>query len=126
MGLAACGGVWARSAQIRALLNLRFAKPMVCMRVAFHKNDGSHEHDEDNSDSYKEGVECWTSGATQTATKKELSAGLVEIASDMEMTEATGIVLQTTGLLGKRKVGERLRKKTGAFLKRLLLSKTNS
>ena len=28
---------------------------MVCMRVAFHENDGNHEndeHDEDNSDSY--------------------------------------------------------------------------
>ena len=35
---------------------------MVCVRVAFHENDGNHENDEndeDNSDSYKEGVECW-------------------------------------------------------------------
>ena len=35
---------------------------MVCMRVAFHENDGNHENDEDNSDSYKQGVECWISG----------------------------------------------------------------
>ena len=34
----------------RAFLNQWFAKPMVCMRVAFHAND---ENDEDNSDSYK-------------------------------------------------------------------------
>ena len=35
---------------------------MVCVRVAFHENDGNHENDEndeDNSDSYKQGVECW-------------------------------------------------------------------
>ena len=33
---------------------------MVCMRVALHENDGNHENDED--DSYKEGVECWIDG----------------------------------------------------------------
>ena len=32
---------------------------MVCMRVAFHENDGNRENDEDNSDSHKQGVECW-------------------------------------------------------------------
>ena len=49
----------------RVFLNLWFAKPMVCMRVAFHENDGNHENDEndeDNSDSYKQGVECWIRG----------------------------------------------------------------
>ena len=38
---------------------------MVCMWVAFHENDGNHENDENdehNSDSYKQGVECWISG----------------------------------------------------------------
>ena len=38
---------------------------MVCMRVAFHENDGNHENeenDEDNSDNYKQGVECWMRG----------------------------------------------------------------
>ena len=38
---------------------------MVCVRVAFHENDGNHENDEndeDNSDSYKQGVECWIRG----------------------------------------------------------------
>ena len=39
---------------------------MLCMRVAFHENDGNHENDriddEDNSDSYNQGAECWTSG----------------------------------------------------------------
>ena len=47
---------------IWVLLNLWFAKPMVCMQVAFHENDGNHEkrqNDEDNSESYKEGVDCW-------------------------------------------------------------------
>ena len=37
---------------------------MVCMQVAFHENDGYHENDEndeDNSDSCKQGVECWIS-----------------------------------------------------------------
>ena len=38
---------------------------MVCVRVAFHENDGNHENDEndeDNADSYKQGVECWIRG----------------------------------------------------------------
>ena len=46
----------------RVFLNLWFGKPMVCVRVAFHENDGNHENDENdegNSDSYKQGVECW-------------------------------------------------------------------
>ena len=47
----------------RVFLNLWFAKPMVCMRVAFHENDGNHENDENDED-------------TQTATYKELSAAL--------------------------------------------------
>ena len=49
----------------RAFLNLWFAKPMVCARVALHENDGNHENDEndeDNSDSYKQGVEWWIRG----------------------------------------------------------------
>ena len=41
------------------ILNLRFAKPIVCMRVAFHENDGNHEN---GSDSYKQGFECWIGG----------------------------------------------------------------
>ena len=36
------------------LLKLCFAKPIVCMRVALHENDGNHQNDEDNSDSYKQ------------------------------------------------------------------------
>ena len=46
----------------RVFLNLWFGKPMVCLWVAFHENDGNHENDEndeDNSDSYKQGVQCW-------------------------------------------------------------------
>ena len=38
---------------------------MVCLRVAFHENDGNHENDkndEDNSDSYQQGVECRING----------------------------------------------------------------
>ena len=38
---------------------------MVCVRVACHENDGNHENDENdkcNSDSYKQGVECWIHG----------------------------------------------------------------
>ena len=49
----------------RVFLNLGFAKPMVCVRDAFHENDGNHENDEngeDNSDSYKQGVEYWIRG----------------------------------------------------------------
>ena len=49
----------------RVFLNLWFGKPMVCVRVAFHESDGNHEndeYDEDNSDSYKQGVECWIRG----------------------------------------------------------------
>ena len=49
----------------QAFLNLLFAKPMVCTRVAFHENDRNHENNEtteDNSDSYKQGVECWIGG----------------------------------------------------------------
>ena len=56
----------------RAFLNLWFAKPMVCLRVAFHENDGNHENDkndEDNSDSYKQGVECWIRGKSRKPRK---------------------------------------------------------
>ena len=35
---------------------------MVWVRVAFHENDGNHENDENDSDSYKQGVECWIRG----------------------------------------------------------------
>ena len=35
---------------------------MVCVRVAFHENDGNQENDEGNSDSYEQGVECWIRG----------------------------------------------------------------
>ena len=41
---------------VRLFLNLWFAKPMVCVWVAFHEND------EDNSDNYKQGIECWFGG----------------------------------------------------------------
>ena len=53
------------SLYLRLFRNLWFAKPMVCMRVAFHENDGNYENgenDEDNSDSYKQRVECWING----------------------------------------------------------------
>ena len=67
--------------------------PMVCqndgcIRVAFHKNDGNHENDKKMK-------------TTQTATNKELSAGLAEIT---EMTKTKGNpgckprVAQRTGL----------------------------
>ena len=49
----------------RVFPNLWFGKPMVCVRVACHENDGHHENDENdkgNSDSYKQGVECWIHG----------------------------------------------------------------
>ena len=55
----------ALNALFRVFLNLWFAKPMVWVRVAFHENDGNHENDEideDNPDSYKQGVECWIRG----------------------------------------------------------------
>ena len=32
----------------RAFLNLWFGKSMVCVRVAFHENDGNHENDEND------------------------------------------------------------------------------
>ena len=65
-------------AKYRAFLDLWFAKPMVCMLVAFRENDGNHENDENNE-------------ATQTATNKELSAGFAEIMETTEMTKTTGI-----------------------------------
>ena len=43
-------------------LNLWFAKPMVCMWGAFHKNDGPQET-------------MKTTKTTQTATNKDMSAG---------------------------------------------------
>ena len=51
-----------RLSRNRAFLSLWFAKPMLCMQVAFHENDGNRENDEDNSDSHKQGVECCISG----------------------------------------------------------------
>ena len=38
---------------------------MVCVRVTFHEKNGNHENgenDEDSSDDYKQGVECWIRG----------------------------------------------------------------
>ena len=35
---------------------------MVWVQLAFHENDGNHENDENDSDSYKQGVECWIRG----------------------------------------------------------------
>ena len=32
----------------RVFLNLWFAKPMACVRFAFHENDGNHKNDENN------------------------------------------------------------------------------
>ena len=46
-------------------------QPAVCMRVAFHENDGNHENDEDNSHSYKQGAECWISENHATTQKTE-------------------------------------------------------
>ena len=54
----------------RVFLNPRFAEPMVCMRVAFHENDGDHENDENDehySDNYKQGVECWIRGNQESS-----------------------------------------------------------
>ena len=51
---------------------------MVCMRVAFHENDGNHENDEDDED-------------TRTATNKGLSAGFALITETTETTKTTGI-----------------------------------
>ena len=52
--------------EFRVFLNLwTFSKPMVCLRVAFHENNGSHENNvnkEDDSERYKEGVERWING----------------------------------------------------------------
>ena len=51
---------------------------MVCVRVAFHENDGNHENeenDEDSSDSYKQGVECWVRGNHAKHEKKNENHG---------------------------------------------------
>ena len=63
---------------IRVFLNLWFSKPMVCVRVAFHENDGNHEN-------------AKTTKTIQTATNKELSAGFAEITETTKMTKTTGI-----------------------------------
>ena len=46
---------------------------MVCMRVASHENDAKNgekdENDEDNSDSYKQGGECWIRGNHEKGTE---------------------------------------------------------
>ena len=42
---------------------------MVCVRAAFHENDGNHENDEndeEDSDSYKQGFEGWNSRVQTT------------------------------------------------------------
>ena len=65
----------------RAFLDLWFAKPMFCMQVAFHENDGYHKNDEHNSDSYKQGAKCWISGNhnyPQIRVKKKILHNLVE------------------------------------------------
>ena len=37
-----------RQTIFRAFIDLWFAKPMVCMRVAFHENDGNRDNNKDN------------------------------------------------------------------------------
>ena len=52
---------------------------MVCMQVAFHENDGNQENDdndEDNSDSHKQGVECWIRGNHGNRSNDENPKGL--------------------------------------------------
>ena len=64
---------------------------MVCVRVAFHENDGNRENgenDEDNSD---------------IVTNKELSAGFAEITETIEMTKTTKS--QGANHVGTRKGG---------------------
>ena len=65
--------------KIRVFLNLWFGKPMVCVRVAFHENDGNHENDEndkDNSDHYKQGVECRIRKEITETTKMTKTTGI--------------------------------------------------
>ena len=61
---------------------------MVCIRVAFHKNAGNHE-DDDNSE----------------ATNKELSAGLAEIMETTEMAK-TGVQITDSPNNGFRNTRE--------------------
>ena len=76
MGFCHVGPTWTTQLRyFRAFLNLWFAKPMVCMRVTFHENDGNQENDkndDDNSDSYKPGVERWIAEITETAEFTEI------------------------------------------------------
>ena len=83
---------WSDSLEVcRVFVNLWFAKPMVHMRVAFHENDGNHENDEDNPDSYKRGAECWTSG-------NHGNRGSHEKPCDSRVQSCKPRVPQTTGL----------------------------
>ena len=54
---------------------------MVCMRVAVHENDGSHEKTKTMK----------MMKTTQAARNKELSAGFAEIIKTTEMTKSTEI-----------------------------------
>ena len=72
-------------------LGAMVCQPMVGMPVALRENDRNHENDK-------------TTKTTQTATNKEVSAGLAEITETAQMTKTTGIwgckprAPQTTGL----------------------------
>ena len=79
----------------RVFINPWFAKPMVCVRVAFTKTTEITKTTK-------------TTNTTQTATNKELSAGFAEITETTEMTKTTGIQganhrfpkTKTTGIQG--------------------------
>ena len=75
----------------RVFLNLWFAKPMVCLWVAFHENNGNHETTK-------------TMKTTRTATNKELGAGFAKVTYTTKYGENHGKLgckprlPQTTGL----------------------------
>ena len=45
---------------------------MACMRVAFHEND---RNDENDSDSYKQGVEYWITGIMENTEMMKTTGG---------------------------------------------------
>ena len=76
----------------RVFLNLWFAKPMVCVRVAFHENDflnlwfACESPFTENDGNHAKMTKMKTN---QTAKNKELSAGFAEITETTKMTKTT-------------------------------------
>ena len=97
---------------------------MFCIWATFHENDGHHENDEDDSDSNKQGAECWINGNhgnypdpptiafLEKARETPKKTRVFLFAEPLKSLEKEVITHKKEGKIGKRKK-QGIRKKQG-------------